>query len=124
MRKLTDSYILPYDQPCMHEFVLSAEKQKQQGVKAIDIAKRLLDYGIHAPTMYFPLIVKEALMIEPTDSESRETLDRFIDVMEEIAREAQTDPELVVNAPHTTPVGRVDETHANRNLNVRWTEGA
>jgi len=120
MHKLRDVFELAYDRTCMHEFVLSAQKQKEQGVNALQIAKRLLDYGFHSPTMYFPLIVREALMIEPTESETRETLDRFIDVMKQIAEEVDSNPELLLAAPHVTPVGRVDETYANRNLNVRW----
>jgi glycine dehydrogenase subunit 2 len=119
-KKLESVYEVAFPQPCMHEFVLTAEREKKQGVKALDIAKRLLDYGYHSPTMYFPLIVKEALMIEPTDSESRDTLDHFVEVMEKIAQEIQDDPELVIHAPHTTLVRRVDETLANRQLNVRW----
>ena len=118
--KLRRTYELAYDMPCMHEFVLTVENLKARGVKAIDIAKRLLDFDIHAPTMYFPLIVKEALMIEPTESENRATLDRFVEVMEQIAREIKEEPERVLQAPHSTPVGRVDETLANRQLNVKW----
>jgi len=120
MHKLKDVFELAYDKTCMHEFVLSAQAQKEKGVNALQIAKRLLDYGFHSPTMYFPLIVKEALMIEPTESENRETMDRFIEVMQQIAEEVENNPELVLTAPHTTPVGRVDETYANRNLNVHW----
>ncbi|MCF7808514.1 MAG: aminomethyl-transferring glycine dehydrogenase subunit GcvPB [Candidatus Marinimicrobia bacterium] len=120
MHKLKDVFELAYDKTCMHEFVLSAQKQKKQGVNALQIAKRLLDFGFHSPTMYFPLIVKEALMIEPTESETKETLDRFVEVMTRIAREVETDPDILNTAPHTTPVGRVDETRANRILNVRW----
>jgi len=120
MHRLKAYYHLPYDLPCMHEFVLSAVTQKAAGVKALDIAKRLLDYGFHAPTMYFPLIVKEALMIEPTESETRETLDRFVEVMIKIDEEIKQNPEMVHAAPHTTPVGRVDETLANRQLTVHW----
>ncbi|MEA3286676.1 MAG: aminomethyl-transferring glycine dehydrogenase subunit GcvPB [Candidatus Marinimicrobia bacterium] len=120
MHKLKDVFELAYDCTCMHEFVLSAQAQKEKGVNALQIAKRLLDYGFHSPTMYFPLIVKEALMIEPTESENKETLDRFIEVMKQIAVEVEHDPEILLTAPHNTPVGRVDETYANRNLNVRW----
>ncbi len=118
--KLEKSYDLPYKRPAMHEFVLSAIRQKQKGVRALDIAKRLLDFGLHAPTIYFPLIVKEALMIEPTESESKATLDYFIEVMERIAREAEENPEVVTSAPHNTPIRRVDETRANRQLKIRW----
>ncbi len=120
MYKLKDVFELAYDRTCMHEFVLSAQAQKEKGVNALQIAKRLLDFGFHSPTMYFPLIVKEALMIEPTESENRETLDRFVEVMKTIAEEADKSPEILLNAPQTTPVGRVDETLANRQLNVRW----
>jgi len=120
MYKLKDVFELAYEQTCMHEFVLSAQAQKEKGVNALQIAKRLLDFGFHSPTMYFPLIVKEALMIEPTESENKETLDRFVAVMKQITEEVENDPDLLYNAPHSTPVGRVDETYANRNLNVRW----
>jgi len=120
MHKLKDVFELAYDRACMHEFVLSAQAQKEKGVNALQIAKRLLDFGFHSPTMYFPLIVKEALMIEPTESENKETLDRFVDVMKQIVAEVDSNPELLRTAPHNTPVGRVDETYANRNLNVRW----
>ncbi len=120
MHKLKDVFELAYDKTCMHEFVLSAQAQKEKGTNALYIAKRLLDFGFHSPTMYFPLIVKEALMIEPTESENKETMDRFIEVMRQIADEIETNPDLVHAAPHSTPVGRVDETYANRNLNVHW----
>ncbi len=120
MHKLKDVFELAYDKACMHEFVLSAQTQKKQGANALQIAKRLLDFGFHSPTMYFPLIVKEALMIEPTESENKETMDRFIEVMKQIAEEIKTNPDLLHSAPHNTPVGRVNETYANRNLNVRW----
>ncbi|MGI6574754.1 MAG: aminomethyl-transferring glycine dehydrogenase subunit GcvPB [bacterium] len=119
---LKDDYDLPKGGiPCKHEFVLSGRKQKKAtGVTTADIAKRLLDFGIHPPTIYFPLIVEEALMIEPTETESKETLDRFVGVMKAIAREAETEPEKVKNAPHTTPVGRLDEVTAARNPVVIW----
>jgi len=120
MHKLKDVFELAYDRTCMHEFVLSAQAQKEKGVNALSIAKRLLDYGFHSPTMYFPLIVKEALMIEPTESENKATMDRFIEVMKKIAEEVESNPDIVLSAPHNTPIGRVDETYANRNLNVRW----
>ncbi len=110
--RLRKVFALPHDRPCMHEFVLSATKQKKQGVRALDIAKRLLDYGFYAPTIYFPLIVPEALMIEPTETESRETLDAFVEAMRAIAREARETPDLVRHAPHTTPVRRLDEVRA------------
>ncbi len=120
MHKLKDVFELAYDQTCMHEFVLSAQAQKAKGTNALHIAKRLLDFGFHSPTMYFPLIVKEALMIEPTESENKATMDRFISVMKQIAAEIETNPELVHSAPHSTPIGKVDETYANRKLNVHW----
>ena len=107
---------------CMHEFVLSAERQKDElGVRALDIAKRLIDLGFHPPTIYFPLTVPEALMIEPTETESIETLDAFIEAMLQIEGEARQSPELLHDAPHDTPVGRLDEVAAAKNLNVRWT---
>ncbi len=121
MTQLRDRYEMPYDRTCMHEFVASGNLQKQQhGVKTLDIAKRLLDFGVHPPTTYFPLIVPEALMIEPTETESKESLDYFIDAMRQIADEAETTPELVTSAPHTTETKRLDEVGANRNLNLRW----
>ncbi|MBI4203292.1 MAG: aminomethyl-transferring glycine dehydrogenase subunit GcvPB, partial [Chloroflexi bacterium] len=118
--KLRDAYDLAYDRLCMHEVILSATRQRKQSVKGLDIAKRLLDYGFHAPTMYFPLIVDEALMIEPTETESKETLDAFIEAMLAIAREAQETPELVRGAPHTTPISRLDEARAARQPDLRW----
>jgi len=105
----------------MHEFVLSAERQKDElGVRALDIAKRLIDLGFHPPTMYFPLTVPEALMIEPTETESIETLDAFIDAMLQIEREARESPYLLHDAPHHAPVGRLDEVAAAKSLDVRW----
>jgi glycine dehydrogenase subunit 2 len=122
LEKLKPYYYLPYDRPCQHEFVISAKWQKEKyGVKALDIAKRLLDYGYHPPTIYFPLIVEEALMIEPTESESKETLDAFCDAMIAIAKECETNPDLVKNAPYTTPVKRLDEAKAARELKLRFT---
>ena len=119
--QLKDTYWLPHDQLCMHEVVLSGRKLAQEtGIKTLDIAKRLMDYGFHAPTVYFPLIVPEALMIEPTETESKETLDQFIAAMRAIAEEAHTDPELVHGAPHTTKYGRFDEVGAAREPNLRW----
>lgn len=120
MRRLAQYYHLPYDRPCKHEFVISAVRQKARGVRAGDIAKRILDFGFHAPTVYFPLIVEEALMVEPTETETRATLDRFAEVMAQIAREAETDPERVRSAPHRTPVRRLDEVRANREPRVCW----
>jgi glycine dehydrogenase subunit 2 len=118
---LEDTYWLPYHQHCMHEVVLSGRKlATETGVKTLDIAKRLMDYGFHAPTVYFPLIVPEALMIEPTETEGKETLDRFIAAMKAIAEEARTDPDLVHGAPHDTKYGRFDEVGAAREPNLRW----
>jgi glycine dehydrogenase subunit 2 len=114
MAKLKDVYPVPYDRHCMHEFVATADEHKKRGVKALDIAKRLLDLGFHAPTIYFPLIVHEAMMIEPTESESKETLDAFIDAMLQIDRESKEDPEMVEHAPYTLPVKRLDEVAAAR----------
>ncbi len=114
-------YLLPYDEICQHEFVLSGIRQfKEKGVKTLDIAKRLLDYGVHAPTVYFPLIVSEALMIEPTETESKESLDEFVKAMIKIAKEVDENPEIVKSAPQNTPVARLDEGKAARELNVRW----
>jgi glycine dehydrogenase subunit 2 len=104
----------------MHEAVFSADWQRTRGASGLEIAKRLLDYGFHAPTMYFPLIVHEALMIEPTESETRETLDAFIEAMREIDREIGENPELVRSAPHTTPVSRLDEARAARQPDLKW----
>ena len=120
MRKLGDKYLIPYDRTCMHEVVFSADWQRARGVSGLEIAKRLLDYGFHAPTMYFPLIVHEALMVEPTESETKETLDAFIQALREIDREVDEDPDLVRNAPHTTPVSRLDEAKAARQPDLRW----
>jgi len=118
--RLKGHYFLPYDFPCMHECVFSDRLQSKFGVTALDIAKRLMDYGFHPPTIYFPLVVHGALMIEPTESESKETLDQFIDAMVQIAREAETDPEVVRSAPHRTKVFRLDEVLANRKPKLRW----
>ncbi|PIU40308.1 MAG: hypothetical protein COT00_02395 [Candidatus Omnitrophica bacterium CG07_land_8_20_14_0_80_50_8] len=104
----------------MHEFVMSARRQKRAGVKALDIAKRLLDFGVHAPTIYFPMIVEEAMMIEPTETESKETLDEFIKILFEINEEIRLTPQKVLNAPHTMPVSRIDEVRAARQLNLRY----
>jgi len=120
LARLRERYELPYDRTCMHEFVLSATRQKQRGVRAMDIAKRLLDFGFHPPTVYFPLIVPEALMIEPTETESLETLDAFVAAMLQIADEAEREPEHVQHAPHRTFYKRLDEVRANRELNLRW----
>jgi glycine dehydrogenase subunit 2 len=118
--RLKASYYLPYDRTCMHEVVFSGKKQKAKGVKTLDIAKRLLDYGYHPPTIYFPLIVDEAIMIEPTETEGKATLDAFIDAMKEIAKEAEETPEILHSAPHKTPLRRLDEAAAARNPDLRW----
>ncbi len=121
MEKLSKSYYLKYHRNCMHEFVLSGKKQKDEhGVTTTDIVKNLLDHGIHPPTVYFPLIVEEAMMIEPTETESKETLDNFIEVMEKIAKMAEEDPEKLKEAPFTTPVRRLDEASAARNPILKW----
>lgn len=120
LAKLRDDYYLPYDRPCMHEVVFSADWQRARGVSGLEVAKRLLDYGFHAPTMYFPLIVHEALMIEPTEAENRDTLDAFIAALQAINRESMDSPELVQQAPHTTPVSRLDEARAARQPDLRW----
>ncbi len=121
MHRLLADYDLPYDGPCMHEFVLSGSRQKSKyGVATTDIAKRLLDFGFYAPTIYFPLIVSEALMIEPTETETRETLDLFAETLQQIAREAAEEPETVKQAPHNTPVRRPDEVQAAKFPDLRW----
>jgi glycine cleavage system P protein (glycine dehydrogenase) subunit 2 len=120
--KLKEYYELPYPQTCKHECVFSAHRQLEHGIHAIDVAKALIDAGIHPPTVYFPTTVKEAIMIEPTETESRETLDVFIDAMIEIARTAETNPETLKAAPRTTPVSRLDETAAARHINVAYEE--
>ncbi|MCL6453184.1 MAG: aminomethyl-transferring glycine dehydrogenase subunit GcvPB [Alicyclobacillus sp.] len=120
MRRLAEAYDLPFDAVCKHEFVLSGRRQKKHGVRTLDIAKRLLDFGVHPPTIYFPLIVEECLMVEPTETESKETLDAFAEIMLQIAREAETQPERVTSAPHDTVVGRLDEVTAARNPVLRY----
>jgi glycine dehydrogenase subunit 2 len=121
LARLKDAYELPYDRLCMHEFVLSARKLKREyGVSALDVAKRLMDYGYHPPTVYFPLVVPEALMIEPTESEAKETLDAFCEAMLAIAREAAEDPEIAHGAPHDRPVKRLDEVRAAKHPVVRF----
>ena len=121
LARLKDAYLLPFDRLCMHEFVLSARTLKREhGITALDVAKRLMDYGFHPPTIYFPLIVPEALMIEPTETEAKETLDEFVEAMREIVRDAAERPELVKEAPHTRPVGRVDEVKAAKRGVMRY----
>lgn len=121
--KLKKYYELPYDEPCMHEFVISGEKQKHEnGVSTLNIAKALMDENTHPPTVYFPLIVHEAMMIEPTESETKAKMDEFVDVMIKIAEEAKINPENLISAPHTTPVKRVDETLAARHPDLKFTD--
>ena len=120
LEKLKPYFDLPYKTRPMHEFVLSGDRQKNLGVKTTDMAKRLLDFGFHAPTIYFPLIIHEAIMIEPTDTESKETLDEFAETLIQIAKEVETNPEIVLQAPKTTPVSRLNEAQAAKNLKVRW----
>jgi len=122
MKRLKKYFYLPYDRYCMHEFVLSAEDQKMKDVRTLDIAKRLLDFGFHPPTIYFPLIVKEALMIEPTETESKETLDEFVSSMIQIKKEIEEDPSVVKEAPHNLSIGRLDEVKAAKELKLRWEE--
>jgi glycine dehydrogenase subunit 2 len=118
---LRNDYELPYDRLCMHEFVLSARQLKREhGITALDVAKRLMDYGFHPPTIYFPLVVPEALMIEPTETETKETLDAFAEALRAIAREAAENPEVIREAPHTRPVRRLDEVKAVKELKVRF----
>jgi len=119
-KKLEKSYHLAYNEPCMHECIFTDRIQQRSGVTTLDIAKRLLDYGHHPPTIYFPLVVSGALMIEPTETETRETLDSFIDALIAIAQEARDDPELVKSAPYSTPVRRLDEARAARKPVLRW----
>jgi len=118
--KLKPYYHLPYDRTCMHEVVFSGRRQKAEGVRTLDIAKRLLDYGLHPPTIYFPLLVDEALMIEPTETESKQMLDAFVEAMKEIARDARENPDILHTAPHNTPIRRLDDVRAARNPDLRW----
>lgn len=120
MKLLQEEFDLPYPGPAMHEFVLSGSRQKEKGVTTTDMAKRLLDFGFHAPTIYFPLIVREALMIEPTETESKQTLDQFAECLINIAHEVETNPDVVKSAPHYTPVSRLDEARAVKQPDVRY----
>lgn len=121
MNQLKDTYYMPFEGPCMHEFVMSLEELKKEAkVSALDIAKTLLDYGIHPPTMYFPLIVHEALMLEPTETESKETMDKVIAVLKEIYEKAKSEPESLLESPKNTPIGRPDEVTAARNPVLRY----
>jgi glycine dehydrogenase subunit 2 len=119
--KLGDRFPLAYDQTCMHEVIVSDKRlQKDTGIKTLDVAKRLIDYGYHPPTVYFPLVVAGAMMIEPTETESKETLDRFVEAMQAIAREAYDSPQTITSAPETTQLGRLDEARAARRPILRW----
>lgn len=121
--KLKKYYDLPYDEPCMHEFVLSGERQKHEnGVSTLNIAKALMDGNTHPPTVYFPLIVHEAIMIEPTESEHKEMLDDFVETMIQIAQTAKENPEEILSAPHTTPVKKIDEVQAARHPDLKYTD--
>ena len=117
---LKDYYKLPYDRTCMHEFVLGGLKNNPYGITAKQIAKRLMDYGLHPPTTYFPLIVHEALMVEPTETESVESMEEYVQALIRIAQEAVADPDVVKTAPHTTVVKQLDEVQAARNPVVKW----
>lgn len=121
MSQLKDTYYLPIDQICKHEFVLGGLKDNKE-VTTLDIAKRLLDFGYHPPTVYFPLIINEAMMIEPTETESKQSMDNYIDILKQIAKEAKEDPELLKTAPHTTSVGRIDEAKAAKDLILKYTK--
>ena len=119
--RVAEAYEIPFERPCMHEFVASAAGLKREtGVRTLDVAKRLIDYGHHPPTIYFPLTVEEGMLIEPTETESVETLDAFADALLAIAREAHEAPALVTSAPVTAPVRRLDEAAAARQPNLRW----
>lgn len=120
MVQLAQTYHLPFEGPCKHEFIATPKNFKETGVRTLDIAKRLIDFGYHPPTVYFPLIVEEALMIEPTETENKQTLDEFAQALIKIAQESKEDPQLVKNSPYHTPITRLDETLAARKPNVRW----
>jgi glycine dehydrogenase subunit 2 len=117
---IKDKFETPFDEYCMHEFVISGDRQKEKGATTKDMAKRLLDYGFHAPTVYFPLIVHEAMLVEPTETESIENIDNFAETMLQIAREAEENPEVLTSAPQKTPVKRLNDALAARKLNIRW----
>ena len=122
MSQLKDTYLLPIDRTCMHEFVLSGLKDKSIDVTTLDIAKRLLDFGYHPPTVYFPLIISEAMMIEPTETESKQSMDGYIAALKQIAEEAKENPQTLKNAPVTTVVGRIDEAKAAKDLILKYTK--
>jgi glycine dehydrogenase subunit 2 len=116
----SEKKLVPYDRHCMHEFVISTEKYKDTGVHSVDVGKRLLDHGVHAPTVAFPLIVHEALMIEPTETESKETLDAFTDIFSKVLDELENAPDMIKKAPHTMPVKRLDDVYAARFPNIQF----
>ncbi|MCC6628352.1 MAG: aminomethyl-transferring glycine dehydrogenase subunit GcvPB [Chloroflexi bacterium] len=118
--RLQDAFLVPFDRPCMHEFVINGTPQRQRGVSTMDMAKRLMDFRLHPPTVYFPLVVPECMLIEPTETESIETLDAFVQAMLQIAREVDDDPDVIHSAPHVTPVSRLDEARAARTPDLRW----
>jgi glycine dehydrogenase subunit 2 len=121
MTRLTGVLDIPFSRHCMHEFVASGATLKAEtGIRTLDVAKRLIDYGFHPPTIYFPLTVEEALLIEPTETESIETLDAFVEALRSVVEEAHADPDLLHSAPHSSPVRRLDETTAARQPNLRW----
>ncbi len=120
LSRIREVYPLPYDRICKHEFVVEGRFEDAPGIRALDIAKRLIDYGVHPPTNYFPLIVHEALMIEPTETESKQEVDRYADILLKIAEEARSDPDLLHEAPHNAPVRRLDETYAARQKILRY----
>ncbi len=124
LRRLAPYYDVPFNQHCKHEFVLSGKRQKKLGVRTLDIAKRLLDFGYHPPTIYFPIIIEECMMIEPTETEAKETLDEFADALIQIAKETEENPEVVQQAPHTTIIKRLDETRAARKPVLRYKKSA
>jgi glycine dehydrogenase subunit 2 len=118
--RLQDAFLVPFDRTCMHEFVINGTPQRQRGISTMDMAKRLMDFRLHPPTVYFPLVVPECMLIEPTETESIETLDAFVEAMLQIAREVDDDPEVIRSAPHVTPVSRLDEATAARKPDLRW----
>jgi glycine dehydrogenase subunit 2 len=122
--KLSQAFNVEFDRTCMHEFVINGERQKAKGANTLAMAKRLIDFGIHPPTVYFPLVVHEAMMIEPTETETKQTLDNFVSVMLQIADEVETNLDIVLSAPHGTPVAKVDEVKAARQPNLRWKPAA
>ena len=122
MSQLKDTYLLPIDRTCMHEFVLSGLKDKSVDVTTLDIAKRLLDFGYHPPTVYFPLIIDEAMMIEPTETESKQSMDGYIEALKKVAEEAKENPDTLKNAPQTTAIGRIDEAKAAKELVLKYTK--